>query len=205
MADTTETLIAALRASIRDQDAHRRAAVELLIWHEGWLRSRDFITACVTRRGGIATVNWASAREFSDRVTAGGLGAPHASTTEAALLDLAVALGEEQVPPVQHGHRAQPGYRCCGGSRCRRGVHLGMAEQDWGLILSDLRPGTTMHRIAELERVTRELRQDVRELRGLLEVAEGRIAALEGSTPEARQAEYEADVALADLAESGYG
>ena len=45
--------------------------------------------------------------------------------------------------------------------------------------MSDLRPGTTMHRIAELERVTRDLRQDTRELRGLLEVAERRIRDLE--------------------------
>jgi hypothetical protein len=46
-----------------------------------------------------------------------------------------------------------------------------------------------MYRIAELERVTSDLRQDVRE----------------GSTPEARQAQYGADVAAADLAESGSG
>jgi hypothetical protein len=34
---------------------------------------------------------------------------------------------------------------------------------------------------------------------------EERIASLERSTPEARQAQYEADLAAADLAESGYG
>jgi hypothetical protein len=36
-----------------------------------------------------------------------------------------------------------------------------------------------MYRIGELERVTRDLRQDVRELRGLLELAEQRIRELE--------------------------
>jgi hypothetical protein len=61
-----------------------------------------------------------------------------------------------------------------------------------------------MYRIGELERVTRDLRQDVRELRGLLEVADGRIRELEGQTPQARQLELEADLAGADLAESGY-
>lgn len=55
-----------------------------------------------------------------------------------------------------------------------------------------------MHRIAELERETRELRS-------LLDDAVRRIRQLEGSTPEARQAQYEADLAAADLAESGYG
>jgi hypothetical protein len=70
--------------------------------------------------------------------------------------------------------------------------------------MSDLRPGTTMHRIAELERVTRELRGDVRELRGRLGTAERRIGELESQTPQARQLQVEADLAAADLAESGY-
>ncbi len=70
--------------------------------------------------------------------------------------------------------------------------------------MSDLRPGTTMHRIAELERVTRELRQDVRELRGLLELGERRIGELEAQTAQAQQLQMEADLAAADLAESGY-
>ena len=64
--------------------------------------------------------------------------------------------------------------------------------------MTDLKPGTTMHRIAELERETRELRS-------LLDNALDRIGELENSAPEARQAQYEADVALADLADSGYG
>ena len=59
--------------------------------------------------------------------------------------------------------------------------------------MSELRPGTTMGRIAELERVTRELRS-------LLDDAPDRIGDLENSTPEARQAQHEAD-----LAASGYG
>jgi len=95
--------------------------------------------------------------------------------------------------------------------------------------MPELQPGTTMHRIGELERITRELRQDVRELRGLHELAEGRIRQLEaeheadvqreawelreaaerirdleGQTPQARQLQLEADQAAADLAESGY-
>jgi len=60
-----------------------------------------------------------------------------------------------------------------------------------------------MYRIAELERVTRELRGDVRELRGRLGTAERRIRELEDQTPHARQLQLEADLAAADLAESG--
>jgi hypothetical protein len=61
-----------------------------------------------------------------------------------------------------------------------------------------------MYRIGELERVTRDLRQDVRELRGALELAEQRISELEKHTPQAQQLQLEADLAAADLAESGY-
>ena len=88
--------------------------------------------------------------------------------------------------------------------------------------MTGLQPGTTMYRIAELERVTRELREElrgalerIRELEAGAAMAEqeerddldvlNRIAALERSTPKARQAQYEADVAAADLAGSGYG
>src|SRR5690349_17976797 len=68
-----------------------------------------------------------------------------------------------------------------------------------------LRPGTTMYRIAELERITRELRGDVRELRGRLGTAERRIRELEGQTPHARQLQDEADLAMADAAAAGCG
>jgi hypothetical protein len=71
--------------------------------------------------------------------------------------------------------------------------------------MSELKPGTTIGRIAELEQQTRDLRQATRELRSLLDGAFCRIRALEGSTPETRQAQYEADLAAADLAASGYG
>ena len=54
------------------------------------------------------------------------------------------------------------------------------------------------------QRDIRRLQEDVRELRSQLDDALGRIRQLEGSTPEARQAQYEADVAAADLAASGY-
>jgi hypothetical protein len=47
------------------------------------------------------------------------------------------------------------------------------------------------------------LRQDVRELRALLDNAIGRISELEADTPHARQLQLEADLAAADLAESG--
>jgi len=53
-------------------------------------------------------------------------------------------------------------------------------------------------------RVIRTLREDVREMRGQLDIAMTRIRELETQTPQARQLAYEADLAAADLAASGY-
>lgn len=92
MADRTGALIAGLRTWTKDHDPHVRAAVELLIWHGGggyWLRRADFITAAVKRGRGEAWIDWSAAREFVD---AGA----KASTSEMAILDLAVALGENR-------------------------------------------------------------------------------------------------------------
>ena len=44
-------LIAGLRAWTRDHDPHVRAAVELLIEHDVWLRRPDFTRACIFRSG----------------------------------------------------------------------------------------------------------------------------------------------------------
>ncbi len=82
-------LIAGLRAWTRDHDPHVRAAVELLIEHDSWLRRADFTRACVRSRGGEAWIDWQAARVFVDAGTA-------ASTSEMAILDLAVALGENR-------------------------------------------------------------------------------------------------------------
>jgi hypothetical protein len=89
MTSTTETLIKHLRAWTREHDAHVRAAVELLIWHEFWLRRADFRSAAIVQRRGEAWIDWDAAREFVD---AGA----RASTSEMAILDLAVALGEDR-------------------------------------------------------------------------------------------------------------
>ena len=79
-------LITGLRAWTRDHDPHVRAAVELLIDHDVWLRRADFTRACIFRSGREAYVNWVAARAFVDDGAV-------ASTSEMAILDLAVALG----------------------------------------------------------------------------------------------------------------
>ena len=82
-------LIAGLRAWTRGHDPHVRAAAELLIEHDVWLRRADFTRACVRSRDREAWIDWQAARAFADAGTA-------ASTSEMAILDLAVALGENR-------------------------------------------------------------------------------------------------------------
>jgi hypothetical protein len=83
--DTTARL---LRRWTHNHDPHVRAAVELLIEHETWIRRADFQRA-IERNVREAWINWRKAREFAD---AGST----ASTSEMAVLDLAVALGENR-------------------------------------------------------------------------------------------------------------
>lgn len=82
--------VTGLRRWTRNHDYHVRAAVELLIWHEFWVNRADFTKACVhPGRDGTTWINWGQAREFADS-------GPRGSTSELAVLDLAVALGEDR-------------------------------------------------------------------------------------------------------------
>ena len=93
-------LTACLRKWTSGHDAHVRAAVELLIWHgDGgyWLRRPDFIRACVRKNAGEAWITWHDARAFCDS-------SPRGSSSELAILDLAVALGEDRFRLGIMGH-----------------------------------------------------------------------------------------------------
>jgi hypothetical protein len=84
-------LTVGLRGWTRDHDPHVRAAVELLIWHEHWLRRPDFTRAAVGRGSdGTVYIDWAEAARF-----VGTAAATRASTSERAILDLAIALGTD--------------------------------------------------------------------------------------------------------------
>jgi hypothetical protein len=73
-----EDLAGGLRGWVRGDTAHEQAAVELLTWHETWLRRPDFKGACITQRapGLVAIINWSGAREFIDRATQGAASGP---------------------------------------------------------------------------------------------------------------------------------
>jgi hypothetical protein len=84
-----DTLVRLLRRWTADHDLHVRAAVELLIEHETWIRRADFRRACIEKDACEAWVDWRKAREFADS-------RPRASTSELAGLDVAVAIGEDR-------------------------------------------------------------------------------------------------------------
>lgn len=82
-----EPVVGGLRAWIAGHDLSVRAAVELLIGHDHWLRNGEFVRECLHRGdGGRYWIDWQRARELHDA----GLGG---SSTERAVLDFAIALG----------------------------------------------------------------------------------------------------------------
>ena len=84
-----DTTAHALRRWVAQMDASDRAAVELLIWHEYWLRRAGFAAAAVVNRGVHLAVDWTAARAYCES-------GPGGSTSELAILDLAVTLAEDR-------------------------------------------------------------------------------------------------------------
>jgi hypothetical protein len=80
-----------LRRWARTSDSHVYAAVELLISHDVWLRRADFLTTALRVHRTTAWITWTAARAAFD---AGRFDA--ASSTERAVLDLAIALGQDR-------------------------------------------------------------------------------------------------------------
>jgi hypothetical protein len=114
-----DTLVRLLRRWTHSHDPHVRAAVELLIEHETWIRRGDFQRACVERDGREAWINWRQAREFVDSGSV-------AYTSEMAVLDLAVAIGESQpralagIPVAGHRSSATTHASCTASSAASR-------------------------------------------------------------------------------------
>ena len=84
-----DDLTAGLRLWTKDHNPCVKAAVELILWHDFWIRRQDFRTRCVIVGSGVVRIDWDRARELADS-------GPRASTSELAILDLAVALGEDR-------------------------------------------------------------------------------------------------------------
>jgi hypothetical protein len=86
-----EELVRRLRRWTSGNEPHVRAAVELLIRHDFWLRRPDFVSEVLYGSDHTVFVDWRRARhELTYNAFAS------ASTTQEAILDLAVALGEDR-------------------------------------------------------------------------------------------------------------
>jgi hypothetical protein len=86
-----DRLTEGLRKWVANHDDHIRAAVNLLIEHDNWLRKGHFTRAAVVQTEDGPYIMWSKAREAYDAGTF-----DRSSTTELAVLDLAIALGENR-------------------------------------------------------------------------------------------------------------
>lgn len=91
MTANLDALTADLRQWIANHDPHVQAAVNLLIEHDYWLRTGRFVKAAVVKASDGHYIAWSKAREAYD---AGEF--DRSSTSELAVLDLAIALGENR-------------------------------------------------------------------------------------------------------------
>lgn len=84
-------LVEDLKKWAETSDPHVRAAVKLLIEHEDWIRNPRFVSAAVHFATDGAYIVWRKAREAFDD----GAFNVH-STSQLAVLDLAIILGENR-------------------------------------------------------------------------------------------------------------
>lgn len=87
---STAAMAVGLQEWVRSHDLHVQAAVWLLLTHDVWLRRPEFREVC-RRSGGDWWIDWSAARAAFD---AGGF--DRSSSTERAVLDLAIALGQDR-------------------------------------------------------------------------------------------------------------
>jgi hypothetical protein len=87
-----ETVVEGLRHQATDDDAGRRAAAHLLLWHDGWPRRGDFHRlATVLEPDGFVRIAWHQAAQAFEANEFGPM-----SSSEHSLLDLAIALATDR-------------------------------------------------------------------------------------------------------------
>lgn len=92
-----DTLVTGLRTGGKHQDAHRKAAVELLIWHETWVRRSSFVRDVIGKSTDGRYVRWSDASDYADT-------APRCSSSELNVLRLAIALATDEFGLSGMGH-----------------------------------------------------------------------------------------------------
>ena len=91
MTNTHENMAERMKASYAGESDQRRAAVQLLAEHGRWLRHPTFISAAVVDpNADVPRIAWGRARKAFDA------GEFKGSTSEMAVLDLAIDLGDDR-------------------------------------------------------------------------------------------------------------
>ena len=91
---------AGLRATLVHLDPPERAATELILWHEYWLRRSDFTRECVRTTDRLTVIAWVKTGPFIAR-------GPRCSSSELAVLQLAefIAVDPLRLSNFGHAHR----------------------------------------------------------------------------------------------------
>jgi len=91
---------AGLRASLPRLDAPERAATELILWHEYWLRRADFTRECVRTAGSFMVIAWSKTGGFIAKN-------PRCSSSELAVLQLAefIAIDPFRLRNLGYAHK----------------------------------------------------------------------------------------------------
>jgi hypothetical protein len=92
-----DELAAGLRRKAASRNDRERAAVELLIWHETFLRRRDFFEAAVGIAGDDYYVSWSRAARFAEH--ANGV-----SSSQRTVLNLAAWIATDPLGLSRLGH-----------------------------------------------------------------------------------------------------
>lgn len=135
MADFEEHA-AGLRATLPRLDAPERAATELILWHEYWLRRRDFTRECVRASGRLTVIAWAKTGGFL-------AGNPRCSSAELTVLQLAnfIAVDPFKLWNFGNAHRqaAVDAFAAALGVTSLTGEAAGSAETLAGRITTTLK------------------------------------------------------------------
>ena len=92
-----EELAAGLRRRAASRNDRERAAVDLLIWHETFLRRRDFFEAAVGIQGDDYYVSWGRAARFAEH-------AAGVSSSQRTVLELAAWIASDPLGLSRLGH-----------------------------------------------------------------------------------------------------
>ena len=128
-----EELAAGLRRGAGAGGDRERAAVELLIWHETFMRRRDFFEAAIGIQGDAYRISWARARRFAEHATG-------VSTSQRTVLELAAWIATDPLGLSRLGYMHT--YRAAEALAASLGLRIEGLIPEPGHTHPDFIPGT---------------------------------------------------------------